>query len=44
VIVFDEIKHPQQVWVMNIVWPVTAKDRAAGPRFTLSVLSLPPRQ
>jgi hypothetical protein len=24
VIIFDEIKHPQQMWVMNIVWPVTA--------------------
>jgi hypothetical protein len=24
VIVIDEIKHPQQMWVMNIVWPVTA--------------------
>lgn len=24
VILFDEIKHPQQMWVMNIVWPVTA--------------------
>ncbi len=23
-IIFDEIKHPQQMWVMNIVWPVTA--------------------
>jgi hypothetical protein len=23
-IVIDEIKHPQQMWVMNIVWPVTA--------------------
>jgi hypothetical protein len=24
VIIFDEIKRPQQMWVMNIVWPVTA--------------------
>jgi hypothetical protein len=24
VIVIDETKHPQQMWVMNIVWPVTA--------------------
>jgi hypothetical protein len=24
VIVFDEIKRPQHMWVMNIVWPVTA--------------------
>ncbi len=24
VIIVDEIKHPQQMWVMNIVWPVTA--------------------
>jgi Domain of unknown function (DUF4396) len=23
VIIFDEIRHPQQMWVMNIVWPVT---------------------
>jgi hypothetical protein len=36
VIVFDEIKHPQQVWVMNIVWPVTAKDRAAPAFYFVS--------
>jgi hypothetical protein len=24
VIVIDEIKHPQHMWVMKIVWPVTA--------------------
>jgi hypothetical protein len=24
VIVIDETRHPQQMWVMNIVWPVTA--------------------
>ena len=20
----DEIKHPQHMWIMNVVWPVTA--------------------
>lgn len=24
VIAFDEIRHPQQMWIMNIVWPITA--------------------
>lgn len=24
VIVGDEIRHPQKMWIMNIVWPVTA--------------------
>jgi hypothetical protein len=24
VIVIDEIRHPQQMWIMNVVWPVTA--------------------
>jgi hypothetical protein len=24
VIVIDEIRHPQKMWIMNIVWPVTA--------------------
>lgn len=24
IIVVDEIKHPQKMWIMNIVWPVTA--------------------
>ena len=24
VIVVDEIRHPQKMWIMNIVWPVTA--------------------
>ena len=24
VIVIDEIKHPQKMWIMNVVWPVTA--------------------
>lgn len=23
-IAFDEIKHPQPMWIMNVVWPVTA--------------------
>jgi hypothetical protein len=23
-IVFDEFRHPQKMWIMNIVWPVTA--------------------
>jgi hypothetical protein len=22
--VIDEIRHPQKMWIMNIVWPVTA--------------------
>jgi hypothetical protein len=24
VIMFDEIRHPQHMWIMNVVWPVTA--------------------
>jgi hypothetical protein len=24
VIAFDELKHPQHMWIMNVVWPVTA--------------------
>ena len=24
IIAWDEIKHPQHMWIMNIVWPVTA--------------------
>lgn len=24
VIIVDEIRHPQKMWIMNIVWPVTA--------------------
>ncbi len=24
IIVIDEIKHPQKMWIMNVVWPVTA--------------------
>jgi hypothetical protein len=28
-IAFDEIKHPQPMWIMNVVWPVTAL--YAGP-------------
>lgn len=24
VIAIDEIRHPQQMWIMNVVWPVTA--------------------
>jgi hypothetical protein len=24
VIVIDEIRHPQKMWIMNVVWPVTA--------------------
>lgn len=24
VIAFDEIRHPQKMWIMNVVWPVTA--------------------
>ncbi len=23
-IAIDEVKHPQKMWIMNIVWPVTA--------------------
>jgi hypothetical protein len=23
-IVFDELRHPQHMWIMNVVWPVTA--------------------
>jgi hypothetical protein len=24
VIAIDEIRHPQKMWIMNAVWPVTA--------------------
>ena len=24
VIAIDEIRHPQKMWIMNVVWPVTA--------------------
>lgn len=24
IIIIDEIKHPQKMWIMNVVWPVTA--------------------
>jgi hypothetical protein len=24
IIVIDKVKHPQKMWIMNIVWPVTA--------------------
>jgi hypothetical protein len=24
VIALDEIRHPQQMWIMNLVWPITA--------------------
>src|SRR5580658_6649258 len=24
VIATDEIRHPQKMWIMNVVWPVTA--------------------
>ena len=24
IIVIDEIRHPQKMWIMNVVWPVTA--------------------
>ena len=23
-IIVDEVKHPQKMWIMNVVWPVTA--------------------
>jgi hypothetical protein len=23
-IALDEIRHPQQMWIMNLVWPITA--------------------
>ena len=23
-IAFDETRHPQHVWIMNLVWPITA--------------------
>jgi hypothetical protein len=23
-ITIDEIRHPQQMWIMNLVWPITA--------------------
>jgi hypothetical protein len=24
VIIVDEIRHPQKMWIMNLVWPLTA--------------------
>jgi hypothetical protein len=24
IIAIDELRHPQHMWIMNIVWPVTA--------------------
>jgi hypothetical protein len=24
VIAYDELRHPQHMWIMNVVWPVTA--------------------
>ena len=24
IIAIDEVKHPQKMWIMNVVWPVTA--------------------
>ncbi|WP_244111418.1 hypothetical protein [Burkholderia gladioli] len=24
VIVFDEVRRPQKMWIMNLVWPLTA--------------------
>ena len=24
IIIVDEVKHPQKMWIMNVVWPVTA--------------------
>lgn len=24
IITIDEIRHPQHMWIMNVVWPVTA--------------------
>jgi hypothetical protein len=24
IIAADELKHPQHMWIMNVVWPVTA--------------------
>lgn len=23
-VVVDEVRHPQQMWIMNVVWPLTA--------------------
>jgi hypothetical protein len=23
-IAFDEMQHPQYIWIMNLVWPITA--------------------
>ena len=27
VILVDVIRHPQQMWIMNVVWPTIALDR-----------------
>jgi hypothetical protein len=24
IISFDELRHPQHMWIMNLVWPITA--------------------
>ncbi|HEY2352979.1 MAG TPA: DUF4396 domain-containing protein [Candidatus Acidoferrum sp.] len=29
-IAFDELKHPQKMWIMNVVWPVTALYLSVG--------------
>ena len=42
----DEIKHPQHMWIMNVVWPVTALFGTVWivwQYFTYGRLAPPPR-